>query len=255
MADAIQPERASYESGSSRHEIHRGDDVTVLGTVLKRTSWGALIAGTVAAISTQMILTVLGIAIGVTTSEVVSGADRVQAGMKTGAAIWWLASGTLSLFIGGCVVGRFAGMTRSPDVLLHGFTMWAVTALFGFFVVTTGAGALYGTAMNATYVGTQSVRGGQPNTAATDATGRAVSGPTGSLIGEGMGVAVTTDEAQRYVRTASWWTLLGLLIGIGASLAGSWFTAPDRIAVRPTSQINAASRATRPTAIAPARSS
>ena len=125
--------------------------------ILRRTSWGAVIAGAVAAISTQMILTLLGIAVGATTSDVAVGSDRIQHGITTAAAAWWLASGTLAILVGGCVVGRLTGMVRSTDVLLHGFTMWAVTALFGFLVVSTGAGALYGTSLDATYSGSRAM--------------------------------------------------------------------------------------------------
>src|SRR5262245_50395024 len=107
-----------------REERHDENDLTVMAAVLKRTSWGAVIAGAVTAISVQMILTVLGIALGVTTNEVVNGVVRTPENLKTAAGVWWLVSGAVSLFTGGCVVGRFAGITKSPDVLLHGFTMW-----------------------------------------------------------------------------------------------------------------------------------
>ena len=233
MADIVHETSARHDT--RRDYRTRDEEVTVLGAVLKRTSWGAVIAGTVVAISVQMILTVLGIAVGVTSGDVVGGADHVHEGIKTAAAIWWLASGTLSLFIGGCVVGSFAGMTRSPDVLLHGLTMWSVTAVFGFLVVTAGAGALYGTAMNATYVGTQSARGTQ-NAEGKNALRVGSSTDAADSASKAPEIVVTPEEAQRYVSAASWWTLLGLLLGIAAALGGSWVTAPELIAVRPTSQ-------------------
>jgi hypothetical protein len=215
-----------------RDERHDENDLTILAAVLKRTSWGAVIAGAVTAISVQMILTVLGIALGVTTHDVVNGTVPTQDGVKTAAGVWWLVSGAASLFIGGCVVGRFAGMTRSPDVLLHGFTMWAVTALFGFMVVSAGAGALYGSSMDATYNASRTMR---------DGTVQGMPDRPVSVTGESVAERpaqrpVTPDEAQRYVRAASWWTLGGLLLGIGVSLGGSWLTAPKRIIVRPISE-------------------
>ena len=135
-------------TGTVRRE---SDEPTFLGAVLKRTSWGAVIAGAVVAIGVQMVLTVLGIAIGVSATDAHDYNSRVAANTATGSAIWWLITGTIALLIGGCVVGRFGGMTRSPDVLLHGLTMWAVTALFGFLVVSGGAGMLYGSTMNTSY--------------------------------------------------------------------------------------------------------
>lgn len=205
-------------------------DTTYLSSVLRRTSWGAVFAGSVTAITVQMILTVLGVAIGVTATEMAAEPDGyVRDGIKTAAAVWWLATGTVSLFIGGCVVGRFVGMTRSADVLLHGFTMWAVTALFGFIAVTSGAGALYGTAMNSTYAGAQVYH----QTRADE--GAAATATPADQLGAAEAGTIDRAEAQRYVRTASWWTLFGLLLGIAASLAGSWVTAPERIVLTPPS--------------------
>lgn len=225
MADIVH-ERGVYGRDTGRER----DDATVLGAILRRTSWGAIIAGAVAAISTQMILTLLGIAIGATASDIVAGPDRVHEGVKTTAAAWWLITGTLAMFVGGCVVGRFTGMSRSPDVMLHGFTMWAVTALFGFLVVTAGAGALYGTSLDATYAGTRAMYGEQARSTDTSLRRDEAITVTDSRR------PVTQDEAQRYVRATSWLSLFGLGLGIAAALGGSWLTAPNRIIVRSPSE-------------------
>lgn len=233
MADSVHDPRYAHDPHPRRE-----DDITVLGAILKRTSWGAVLAGAVAAISAQMVLTVLGIAIGVTTNEVISGPSRVEVGMQVAAAVWWLATGAVALLIGGCVVGRLTGMTRSSDVLLHGFTMWAVTALFGFMVVTAGAGALYGTSLDATYVGSRALYDGRTDPGAVPSTlsgGAAIDAAArDSTVGAVR--PVTREAAQRYVQSASWWTLFALALGIAASLAGSWLAAPNRIAVRPPSE-------------------
>ena len=226
MADAV------HYTGPDREDYDHRHDPTVMPAILRRTSWGAVIAGAVAAISTQMILTLLGIAIGATTSDVAVGSDRIQHGITTAAAAWWLASGTIAILVGGCVVGRLTGMVRSPDVLLHGFTMWAVTALFGFLVVSAGAGALYGTSLDATYSGSRAMydRGDLRSTQAVN------DGRSGSAAPTGEERVVTRDEAQRYVRNSSWLSLLGLALGIAAALGGSWLAAPERIVVAPPSQ-------------------
>lgn len=222
MADVAYPGRSTYHD----------EDTTYLGAILKRTSWGAILAGCVAAIGTQMLLTNLGIAIGVTTRDVVADPDeRVRTGMTIAAAAWWLATGTLSLLLGGFVVGRFTGMVRSRDVLLHGFTMWATTALFGFIVVASGAGALYGTGMSNTYAGTQAYAYSNGNgeiTAVDRAEQPGAAGATGDHL-----TPAEEERITEYVRTASWWSLFGLMLGIGASLLGSWMGAPERIVVKP----------------------
>lgn len=203
---------------------------TSLPAVIRRTSWGAVGAGAVVAVGVQMLLTLLGLAIGTTTTDAAANpGDRVQEGISIAAGVWWLITGTAALFVGGCVVGRFAGMVRSPDLVLHGFTMWAVTALFGFITVTSGAGALYG--MNTAYVGasTYELRT-QPPSPADSAASTVISEDAATA-----GPRPSPDQIQSYVRTASWWSLLGFALGIGASLVGSWAAAPNRIVMRPPS--------------------
>jgi hypothetical protein len=218
----------------------RDEEPTFLGAVLQRTSWGAVIAGAVVAIGLQMLLTVLGIAIGATTADASDYYSRAASSQAMAPAIWWLVTGTISLLIGGCVVGRFAGMTRSPDVLLHGLTMWGVTALFGFLVVTSGAGMLYGTTMNSSYMAHHAGdRYGLPagvtgaNVTAQEVDRTALRADTNTPAER---TTMTAEEARRATRNASWWTLFGLALGIAATLMGSWFTAPNRIVVRPASQ-------------------
>ena len=232
MADAFVSEPRGY-TGEPRYTE---GDVTILGSILKRTSWGAVFAGAITAISLQMLMTVLGIAIGLTSKEAVGGYERLQTGFPTAPAVWWLVTGTASLLLGGCVVGRFAGMTRSLDIVLHGFTMWAVTAFFGFLVISSGAGALYGTTMDATFTGARAYNMATIEGLRTNGSGSNGQNGSSTLRDPATGTQVTAEQAERYVRTASWWTVLALVIGIAVSIGGSWLTAPERIKVRPASQ-------------------
>ena len=223
--------------------------------MLKRTNWGAVIAGAVTAISLQLLFSVLGIALGATTGDVTNAGDgTTREGISIAAGLWWLITGTISLYIGGCVVGRFSGMVRSPDVLLHAFVMWAVTAIFGFAVVSSGAGMALDKAVDSYMATTNShygrpggfpmtadgQRAGDPDrvirTADTGVQGdnQAGSGNTGNNAANTNLNNEDIEEARRVVRNASWWTLIALLVGIGVSLGGAWSTAPHRIVVRPT---------------------
>ncbi len=208
------------------------EDVTVLGTIMNRTSWGAVTAGALVAISLQMILTVLGVALGLTAVQ----PEGAYADQRVAAAtsVWWLISGIISLLAGGSVVGRFAGMTRSPDVLLHGLTMWAVTAVFGFFVVVLGAGTLYGTSMALSFDQSRPMmERSMANTdrVAIDNGSDRASNETPQTLDRS--IARTDQETiNRNARAASWWTLAGLLLGVTATLSGTWLTAPKVIALR-----------------------
>lgn len=193
-------------------------ETTYLSAMIKRTAWGAIIAGAITAISVQILFTVLGVALGVTVQDASSTALGAME-FTTAGAIWWLITGTIALLIGGAVVGRLTGMLRSTDVLLHAFSMWAVTAIFGATVVGTSAGVAR-MHTNDT-VAIQDDRNLPSDRRIDDS--RIVAGET-----------ATREEAMDAAQVASWWTLGGLLLGIAASLAGAWMFAPERIVVRHT---------------------
>lgn len=232
-------------------DVATPENTTVLPAVLKRTVWGAVFAGALAAIGIQMILTVLGIALGV------SGVDRGDRPESIGmmAGLWWLITGTVSLLLGGCVVGRMSGIQRSLDVLLHCFAMWAVTAVFGFLLlwstagVASAASANMANAVTRGWIPTPAAGRAQLDAGRTDAgadftTGapaapgstapdaRAAGRPSDTLTPVS---AADLERAREAARTTSWWTLGGLLLGVAAALSGGWFASPHRILIRPSS--------------------
>lgn len=226
----------------------RDRDVTHLPAVLKRTTWGAVFAGALAAIGLQMILTVLGVALGVSTID----ASNTAEGVGAMAGLWWLITGTLSLIVGGAVVGRLAGIPKSIDVVLHGFAMWAVTAVFGFMVLWSTAGLATTAGANAAgalgaanrWDPAQIARGvqsaapvvGDPQNAA-NTTGASQNAANTGNAGNDTILARPNDadvqQARDAAQAASWWTLGGLLLGVSAATIASWAAAPNRILVRP----------------------
>lgn len=86
---------------------------------MKRISWCAVFAGVLVAIVTQMLLTLLGIGIGLGTIDPVQERNPA-AGLGIGSAIWYIISSLLSLFLGGWVAGRLASAPRLFDGVVHG---------------------------------------------------------------------------------------------------------------------------------------
>jgi signal transduction histidine kinase len=72
---------------------------------LARITWSSVIAGAVAAIAAQVLFATLGLAIGLSVPGTAEGIGIF-------AGIWWLVTGLISLFIGGWVAGRFAGVVN-----------------------------------------------------------------------------------------------------------------------------------------------
>jgi hypothetical protein len=108
----------------------------------RRISWGAIIAGTVAALSVQFLLTLLGVSIGLWTLPA-AGPEFLQE-MGIGAAIWALLSFVIALYCGGWIAGRMSGLRSKLDGLLEGFLVWGVVTVVTFMLLTTAVGGLIG---------------------------------------------------------------------------------------------------------------
>ncbi len=96
--------------------------------------WGAVLAGVAVGISVQLVLTLLGIASGLSMTSVQQGEAP-----GTGALIYAGLSMLVSALIGAYVAGRMSGLKRKTDGILHGVVSWAVTTLL-FVVLATSAG-------------------------------------------------------------------------------------------------------------------
>jgi hypothetical protein len=133
--------------------------------MLNRISWGAVLAGVVAALVTQLILNMLGVGIGVASLDPAGGDNPQASTFSIAAGIWWAVSGIIASFIGGYIAGRLCGRPREAIGGLHGITAWAATTLVIFYLLTSTLGGLLGGVSNTL----GSVVGGLGRTAATAA--------------------------------------------------------------------------------------
>lgn len=108
----------------------------------RRISWGAVLAGALIALVLQLLMSLLGLGIGLSTINPQSEAGNPADGLGTGAAIWWVVSSLISVFAGGWVAGRLAGIPRPMDSMLHGLLAWGVVTLLTFYLITTSLGNL-----------------------------------------------------------------------------------------------------------------
>ncbi|WP_461051157.1 hypothetical protein [Spirosoma arcticum] len=109
----------------------------------KRISWSAVFAGVLVAIVTQMLLTLLGIGVGLSSIDAVDE-QNPAAGLGIGTAIWYIVSSLLSLFVGGWVAGRLASTPRLFDGVIHGVLTWCLVTLFTVYLLTTAVGRIIG---------------------------------------------------------------------------------------------------------------
>jgi ElaB/YqjD/DUF883 family membrane-anchored ribosome-binding protein len=133
--------------------------------MLNRISWGAVLAGVVAALVTQLILNMLGVGIGVATLDPVGGDNPQASTFSIAAGIWWTLSGIIASFVGGYIAGRLSGRPKESTAGLHGITAWAATTLVIFYLLTSTLGGLLGGVYNTV----SGAIGGLGRTAATAA--------------------------------------------------------------------------------------
>lgn len=107
----------------------------------RRISWGAVFAGALLALVTQLGLSLLGAGIGLSTIDPMQEQNPIN-GIGTGAVIWYGISTLIALYIGGMVAGRLAGAPRRIDGLLHGLLSWGLVTLFTFYLLTTAVGRI-----------------------------------------------------------------------------------------------------------------
>jgi hypothetical protein len=115
--------------------------------LINRVSWGAVLAGVVIALVTQLILNLIGIGIGAATFDPASSANPSATTFSVGAGIWWTISGILAALTGGYAAGRLAGQPKRTSGGWHGLTTWALATLVIFALLTTTAGAIAGGAL------------------------------------------------------------------------------------------------------------
>lgn len=166
---ATPPDREVYVYNEYEHGP---TDYGRRSAAIKRVSWGAIFAGALIAVVTGFVLNLLGLGIGLQAFDPASDPDTLG-GFGIGQGIWAIISSLLSLFAGGWVAGRLAGMPRKLDGMIHGAVVWALTTLLTLYLLTSGVG-------------------------------RIVSGVTG-LIGSGLnavgqGVAAVAPQAADYIQ-------------------------------------------------------
>jgi hypothetical protein len=118
------------------------EDAHVL--MLNRVSWGAIFAGVALALVVQVLLSLLGIGIGIATLDPHSADNPSPSSFSIAGGIWYLVSGLIAAFVGGLIASRMSGKTDPAAGALHGLTTWAFTTLLVLYLLTTTVGSLAG---------------------------------------------------------------------------------------------------------------
>lgn len=101
-------------------------------------SWAAVLAALAVGIAVQLLLTLIGFAVGLYAGGSVGDADSIT----LAAALWGTASMLVAALVGGYVAARASSLRRSSDGMLHGVVAWATTTLLYAALATTALGQL-----------------------------------------------------------------------------------------------------------------
>jgi hypothetical protein len=137
-----QPSRPRNGPEATFDHLTTEDEVRTL--LFNRVSWGAVLAGVVVALVTQLILNLIGIGIGAASFDPASGGSPSGSTFSIAAGIWWALSGILAALAGGYTAGRLSGQPTETAGSWHGLTAWAVTTLLIFYLLSTSVGAIVG---------------------------------------------------------------------------------------------------------------
>jgi hypothetical protein len=118
-------------------------------------SWPVIFSGVLVTAVSQMLLSLLGIGIGLSTVDPFRGQNSTE-GLGTGTIVWWSVTMLVSLFLGGWATGKMYLPKFKGDLSMHGFMTWATFTVFSFVMLATsvgklvsGTGNLIGTALTA----------------------------------------------------------------------------------------------------------
>jgi len=178
-----------------------------------RVRWGPILAGFVTALTSLVLLGMLGVALGMTSVNAYFDAARGAPPPEVGrnSAIWAGLSSIIAFLIGGFVAGRTAAVFDRGWGTLNGMLVFLFAVPVMLWLAGQGLGAIMGTVGSFT-AGLQV----DPGTAQS-ATSQAAQGAQQAASSL---TPADISRAAETVRTAAWGGLLGSLLALGAAALG-----------------------------------
>lgn len=153
---------AINETTMNRRDMGQLPDPATRRPLFPAIRWGAVIAGVAVGLSVQLVLTLLGIATGLSTVNLAQGET-----VGTGPLLWAGFSMLVSAFVGGYVAARMSGLKRRSDGVLHGAVSWAVTTImFAVLATSIGGTLISGVFNNMNQLASSGAAGGEAPLAA-----------------------------------------------------------------------------------------
>jgi hypothetical protein len=203
------------------------NETTTVVTPIDRVRWGPILAGLFAAMSALTLLSVLGLAIGLSAWDPGDNARN----WSIGAGIWSIISALIAFFIGGMLAARSAAAAGSKNGTLNGAMVWAVAIPLLLFLLGGGFASMAQTAVQGTqnsrvvYMNQNSANTSntldRAQTASAQITGNSADGSSANVASNGnANRANLSNDAANDAARGAWWTLVSLVLGLIAAAIG-----------------------------------
>lgn len=187
--------------------VHTRDAIPVFS----RVSWGALLAGLFVTLAVFVLLSTLGVAIGLSSADA-AGRDTVA----IGAGVWAVATALVAFACGGCVVSRFTAGESRTEAVMYGVVMWG--ASFAMILWATGSVLRTGATMA---VGSANVAANAaPQTGNWEQAARRAN-LTDAQMNQIRAEMPTAARVQDVSAEAAWWSFAGVALSLAAAIGGA----------------------------------
>jgi hypothetical protein len=206
---------------------------TAVVTPVDRVRWPAVIAGLFGALSALFLLSILGIAVGLSAYD--AGDDARRFGI--GAGIWGIISMIIAFFFGGWLAARSASLRGERTGLMNGALVWAVAIPLLGWVLAGGAARMTETAASVADNDTRQrvndqvdrvVKASTGNPGETQNTSQQNSQQNMSQQNSQQNANQDREQAAKDGSKAAWGTLVSMLLGLVAAAVGGWTGARER---------------------------
>ncbi|GEP11443.1 PhnA-like protein [Methylobacterium gnaphalii] len=145
-------------SDTHRSPVTPAEDLRTIA--LHHISWGAILGGVFIALILQLILSLLGLGLGLTSVSATEGGNPAASTLSISAGVWWVISGIIAAAAGGYTAGRLSGKPVESTAGYHGLISWAVTTFVVIYLLTSSLGGLVGGAFSTVSSAVSSVASG-----------------------------------------------------------------------------------------------
>jgi hypothetical protein len=188
-----------------------------------RVSARGVIAGVLVGLAFEVMLMVLGAAIGLTAFE---PSGDVAKGLGIGFAAWTLLALIVSAFVGGWVATGAARAIRRRDGVLHGLVTWAAVTVVGVMLVggavSSAVSGMFGVAKTATQAAASSpaVNRAVTNQAQQPGVQQQIGNAIGNVTSNPQQLAAKADRAAGGAAIGGWGLFAMLLLPMLAAIGG-----------------------------------